>query len=74
MFAILFALVMLAIWGAAVVVMWITTGAMGGLGFAGFTIALAWAFWGSNIPAPKIIGWRGRQPIFETAHHLDTKD
>lgn len=65
LFAIAFALAMLALWGAAVAGLWVATGALGGLGFAGLTLALAWAFWGANGPTSKIVGWNGRQPIFE---------
>ena len=65
LFSILFALVMLALWGAAVVGMWVTTGFLGGLAFTGVTLAIARLGWGSNKPVPEIVGWHGRQPIFE---------
>lgn len=64
-FAIAYALIMLSLWGGAVAVLWATTGILGGLSFASVTAALAWAFWGPNTTGWKIVGWSGRQPIFE---------
>ncbi len=48
LFATAFALVMLALWGGAVAGVWVATGALGGLAFAGLTGALAWALWPSG--------------------------
>ena len=73
MFAILFALVMLSLWGAAVVGLWVATGALGGLSFAVLTAVIAWAVWpsGKGRMTPDTLN-AFQHPLYDAAHDHET--